>query len=111
MNEVKKMEYFFKTNSSFGFNDFHLNASKLCDDFFIRSILNETTEKTFEGALSSIWLKLIAIAAYVIIIFSSVLMIAFTEYERAYHGHYRTVINHLLSHLYLCVSSSKTNAM
>ena len=100
MNEVKKIEYFFKTNSSFGFDDFYLNESKYCDDFFIGSIFNETTEKTFEGALSSIWLKFMGIAAYFIIIFSSVLMIAFTEYEKAYHGHYRTVINHLLSHLY-----------
>ena len=53
----------------------------------------------------SIWLKLLTVTLYTIEIFESLIMITFVNYETAgYFGHYRTLINQLLSHLYGGVS-------
>ena len=53
----------------------------------------------------SIWLKLLTVILYAIEIFESLIMITFVNYETAgYFGHYRTLINQLLSHLYRGVS-------
>ena len=53
----------------------------------------------------SIWLKLLSFIFYVAEIFESLIMITFVNYETAgYLGHYRTLINQLLSHLYGGVS-------
>ena len=53
----------------------------------------------------SIWLKLLSFIFYVAEIFESLIMITFVNYETAgYFGHYRTLINQLLSHLYGGVS-------
>ena len=52
----------------------------------------------------SVWLKVIAIAAYFIGSVSSAIMLAFINYETGHHGNFRTVINQLLSNLYATVS-------
>ena len=53
----------------------------------------------------SICLKLLSVILYAIEIFESLIMITFVNYETAgYFGHYRTLINQLLSHLYGGVS-------
>ena len=55
----------------------------------------------------SIWLKLLSVILYAIEIFASLVMMTFVNYESAgYFGHYRTLINQLLSHLYggVCIS-------
>ena len=53
----------------------------------------------------SIWLKLLSVNLYAIEIFASLVMMTFVNYESAgYFGHYRTLINQLLSHLYGGVS-------
>ncbi len=53
----------------------------------------------------SIWLKLLTLIIYAFEIFESLVMITFVNYETAgYFGHYRTLINQLLSHLYGGVS-------
>jgi hypothetical protein len=53
----------------------------------------------------SIWLKLLSVILYAIEIFESLIMITFVNYETAgYFGHYRTLINQLLSYLYGGVS-------
>ena len=53
----------------------------------------------------SIWLKLLSVILYAIEIFASLVMMTFVNYESAgYFGHYRTLINQLLSHLYGGVS-------
>ena len=53
----------------------------------------------------SIWLKLLSVNFYAIEIFESLIMITFVNYETAgYFGHYRTLINQPLSHLYGGVS-------
>ena len=54
----------------------------------------------------SIWLKLLSVILYAIEIFASLVMMTFVNYESAgYFGHYRTLINQLLSHLYGGVST------
>ena len=53
----------------------------------------------------SIWLKLITILVYIVEVVSSMVMVAFVTYEtQGYAGHYRTLINQLLSYLYGAVS-------
>ena len=52
----------------------------------------------------SVWLKIIAILAYFIGLVSSAIMLAFINYETGHHGNFRTVINQLLSNLYVMVS-------
>ena len=54
----------------------------------------------------SIWLKLLSVIIYTMEIFESIVMVAFVNYETAgLFGHYRTLINQLLSHLYGGVST------
>ena len=69
---------------------------------------NQTIDETLEDPYDSIWLQLIAFFVYLLIILSSCLMMAFTYYEQD-HGHYRTVINQLLTNLYnvVCIDLSK----
>ena len=64
---------------------------------------NQTINETLEDPYNSIWLRLIAVFVYLMIILSSCLMMAFTYYEQLYHGHYRTVINQLITNLYIVV--------
>ena len=52
----------------------------------------------------SIWLKIIAILSYLIGLVASAVMNAFVNYENGHHGNFRTVINQLLSTLYVVVS-------
>ena len=54
----------------------------------------------------SIWLKLLSVIIYAMEIFESFVMVTFVNYETAgLFGHYRTLINQLLSHLYGGVST------
>ena len=54
----------------------------------------------------SIWLKLLSVIVYAMEIFESIVMVTFVNYETAgLFGHYRTLINQLLSHLYGGVST------
>ena len=49
----------------------------------------------------SIWLKLLTIVVYIIELVSAVIMMSFVDYEtRGLAGHYRTLINQLLSYHY-----------
>ena len=53
----------------------------------------------------SIWLKLITILVYIVEVIASTVMVAFVTFEtQGYAGHYRTLINQLLSYLYGGVS-------
>ena len=78
----------------------------------VKAGFNQTTDETLEDPYDSIWLQLIAFFAYLLIILSSCLMMAFTYYEQLYHGHYRTVINQLITNLYnvVCIDVSKINS-
>ena len=54
---------------------------------------------------NSIWLKLLTILVYFIEVIASIVMLAFVSYEtQGLAGHYRTLINQLLSYLYGGVS-------
>ena len=57
----------------------------------------------------SVWLKIIAILSYFIGLVSSVIMLAFINYETGHHGNFRTVINQLLSKMYAMVSKKEYN--
>ena len=49
----------------------------------------------------SVWLKLITILVYVVEVIASMVMVAFVAFEtQGLAGHYRTLINQLLSYLY-----------
>ena len=65
--------------------------------------VNQTLDQDVEDPFDSIGLKLIAVGAYIISLFSSGIMLAFITYEKKYHGHFRTLINQLLSNFYAVV--------
>ena len=49
----------------------------------------------------SIWLKLITLLVYGVEVMASIVMVAFVAFEtQGFAGHYRTLINQLLSYLY-----------
>ena len=53
----------------------------------------------------SVWLKLVTILVYGVEVIASMVMVAFVDFERqGLAGHYRTLINQLLSYLYGGVS-------
>ena len=56
----------------------------------------------------SIWLKIVAVLSYFIGLTNSAIMLAFINYENGHHGNFRTVINQLLSNLYVMVSYNST---
>ena len=61
--------------------------------------------KKWKDPFDSLWLKLMTLLVYSIELVDSVIMMAFVVYEtNGLAGHYRTLINQLLSHLYGGVS-------
>ena len=69
------------------------------------SVNLEQIEQQFllQDPYDSVWLKIIAIFSYYIGLVSSSIMVAFVTYENGHHGNFRTVINQLLSNLYVMV--------
>ena len=86
-----------------------LNTGDINTANIVNAGFNQTTNETLEDPYDSIWLRLIAVFVYLSIILSSCLMMAFSYYEQLYHGHYRTVINQLITSLYhvVCIIFSK----
>ena len=65
-------------------------------DFFAFEI-----DKSLVDPYDSTWLKLITILVYVVEVIASMVMVAFVAFEtQGLAGHYRTLINQLLSYLY-----------
>ena len=63
------------------------------------SVMEEKEE--WMDPYDSIWLKLLTIVVYIIEIISAVIMMTFVDYEtKGLAGHYRTLINQLLSYHY-----------
>ena len=61
--------------------------------------------KKWKDPFDSLWLKLITLLVYSIELVDSVIMMAFVVYEtKGFAGHFRTLINQLLSLLYGGVS-------
>ena len=91
-------------------SDDHELLSWQFEDFFRFEKHNNLTKLEFNNEwidpYDSIWLKLLTLIIYAIEISESLVMITFVNYETAgYFGHYRTLINQLLSHLYGGVST------
>ena len=73
--------------------------------FFERNInLTESemvSSTTWVDPFDSVLLKVVTILVYAIEVSASIIMMAFVVYEtNGYNGHYRTLINQLVSHLY-----------
>ena len=78
----------------------------------ISGYFERNEKEVFVDPYDSIGLKVATIGVYGIEIISSVVMIAFVFYEtQGLAGHYRTLINQLLSYLYGAVSYSFCNCM
>ena len=81
---------------------------KLSNQTLISALFEEIVEEEkieFVDPYDSIWLKLVTTIVYFIEILSSVVCICFVVFEtKGYAGHYRTLINQLLSYLYGAVS-------
>ena len=74
---------------------------ELISGFFLN--ITERDQKEFVDPYDRISLKLITILVYIIELLASAITVAFVIYEKDY-GHYRTLINQLLSYLYGAVS-------
>ena len=64
----------------------------------------EQVQIEFVDPYDSVWLKLITVLVYILQILSSIVMYTFVIYEKDY-GHYRTLINQLISYIYKVVST------
>ena len=90
------------SKNKFTSTDFIKDFSNSMDQVQTVYLGNDTGVETgigFEDPYDSFWLKIITVGVYMVEIFSSTVMIAFISFERDY-GHYRTLINQLLSYLY-----------
>ena len=79
------------------------NDTRIRSDWLPLVFVKQSLDQEVDDPFDSIWLKLIAVGAYIISLFSSGIMLAFISYEKRYHGHFRTLINQLLSNLYAVV--------
>ena len=90
------------SKNKFTSTDFIKEFSNSMDQVQTVYLGNDTRVQTaigFEDPYDSLWLKIITVGVYMVEMFSSAVMIAFISFERDY-GHYRTLINQLLSYLY-----------
>ena len=81
----------------------NLNGTKSIAEFMTCEF--EIIFEQWNDPFDSIWLKIATIIVYAVEIFASLIMLAFVVHEtRGLFGHYRTLINQLLSYLYGGVS-------
>ena len=108
------MKQFFQINNTFCHE--HLsegNMSEICQKVIFPALFKENPLRssfrdpfTFEIDVSldpydSIWLKLTTVLVYGVEVMASIVMVAFVAFEtQGFAGHYRTLINQLLSYLY-----------
>ena len=115
------MTKIYETNDTFYNNNlFDENINQMCQDkfdckifraLFVGSTMNSGYSlhsfeiENFLDPFDSIWLKILTILVYTVEIIASIVMLAFVVYEtQGLAGHFRTLINHLLSYLYGGVS-------
>ena len=81
---------------------YHLKLnSTLTKSLLISNWYKIDTEILWDDPFDSIWLKLFTVIVYLVEIMSSIIMLAFVVYEtNGLAGHYRTLINQLLSYHY-----------
>ena len=81
-----------------------LNGTKSIEEFLTCEF--EIIFEQWNDPFDSVWLKVMTIIVYAVEIFASLIMLAFVFQEtRGLFGHYRTLINQLLSYLYGGVST------
>ena len=103
MNKSSIEETYF-SNSSLGYENIdEINSKFIIGEFQNTEDLEENEGVGFVDPYDSIWLKIATIIVYKLEILSSLVFFAFIEFEKHY-GHYRTLINQLLSILYGVVS-------
>ena len=85
-----------KVNESGGYEIFHFFKNQSHhEDYFV------ARQNEFSDPYDSIWLKILTIVVYIIEVMASIVMLAFVSFEaQGFAGHYRTLINQLLSYLY-----------
>ena len=78
-----------------------LPANSTLTEFFIVQLENDVKLNEWIDPYDSIWLKISTIFVYIVEVLASIVMLAFVAYETGgLAGHYRTLINQLLSCLY-----------
>ena len=92
------------SNSSLGDeNIVEINSKVIIGGFQNVDDFDENEGMGFADPYDSVWLKIATAIVYTIEILSSLVIFAFIDYEKHY-GHFRTLINQLLSILYGVVS-------
>ena len=92
------------SNSSLGDeNIVEINSKVIIGHFQNLDDFKENEGVGFVDPYDSVWLKIVTAIVYTIEILSSLVIFAFINYEKHY-GHFRTLINQLLSILYGVVS-------
>ena len=82
----------------------NLTATKSKEEFLTCEF--EIIFEQWNDPFDSIGLKIVTIIVYAVVIFASLIMLAFVDQEtRGFFGHFRTLINQLLSYLYGGVSN------
>ena len=88
----------------------NLTATKSLEEFVTCEF--EIIFEQWNDPFDSMGLKIVTIIVYAVEIFASLIMLAFVNYEtRGLFGHYRTLINQLLSYLYGGVSITLCNLL
>jgi hypothetical protein len=111
------MKDFFQINDTFYHKKLsERNLTEICQKIIFPALFNENSlRSSFRDPYSleidiydpydSIWLKLATILVYCVEVMASIVMVAFVAFEtQGLAGHYRTLINQLLSYLYGGVS-------
>ena len=82
----------------------NLTATKIIEEFVTCEF--EIIFGQWNDPFDSIGLKIVTVIVYAVEIFASLIMLAFVDHEtRGFFGHFRTLINQLLSYLYGGVSN------
>ena len=82
-------------------NEYSPDQSKLNSTLTKSLLISNWYTEIWEDPFDSIWLKLFTVIVYGAEIMSSIIMLAFVVYEtNGLAGHYRTLINQLLSYHY-----------
>ena len=88
------------------------NLTEICQKIIFPALFNENPlrssfrdpfnlETDIYDPYDSVWLKLVTILVYCVEVMASIVMVAFVAFEtQGLAGHYRTLINQLLSYLY-----------
>ena len=103
MNKSSIGEIYFSNPSLGDENIVEINSKVIIGGFQNVDDFDENEGMGFADPYDSVWLKIATAIVYTIEILSSLVIFAFIDYEKHY-GHFRTLINQLLSILYGVVS-------